>query len=48
MLICHSHDGLITMNRNIGTCLNHNCYTSQYNINFDEVGNVNRILNDEK
>lgn len=36
------------MNRNIGTCLNHNCYTLQYNVNFDEVENVNRILNDKK
>jgi len=48
MLIRHSHDGLITMARNIGTCLNHNCHTTQYNVNLGEVGNVNRIQNDEK
>jgi len=49
MLIRHSHDGLITMIRKyIGVSLNHNCYTTQYNVNLGEVGNVNRIQNDEK
>lgn len=48
MLIRHSHDGLITKTRNIGASLNYNCYTTQYNVNLGEVGNVNRIQNDEK
>jgi len=42
MLIHRAHDRLITMTRSKGTCLNRNCYTIQYNVNFDEVGNANQ------